>query len=709
MQGQFIVGDYKGNQIKRFSVEPDGAGFTLQWQEPILRSRHRNFRPVDVKVGPDGAIYVVDWYNPITCHQDDAYRDPSRDKAHGRIWRLSASKPTVKPPNLAKTPLADVLDALTSPEHWTRYQAKRALTVRDTSDVIRALGDWVQSLDPVLPIYEHLLVEALGAYATIEAVEPGLLRKLLRAQDPQARAYTARIVGRWHDRVGRPLELLAPLVQDRNPLVRMEAVMACAAIPSPQSIEVAARVVDEPMDEWTTYALQQTVRHLQPHWLPAFQRGEVSFANSSQLAAVLNETGGPDVLMSLKQLVDSPEVPARARASAIAAIVAVGGPSEWRHYGLDASRFTHDGTYDVVSHTEALQRVIEAARLHGTPPGGDLAPLIEPLIGAEHLELQDLGLTLAGLWKVEGLRDRVLAVGRDDTSPIAVRTAAFRAMVEMKLPECQVLFAGCAQAPHPPSLRSAAIQALTDIDPRAAADHAADLLSESNVEPAVATALIAGFLNRSGGDEALASSLRSRSLTREISQQLIRSLFATGQPSQVLFAAFNEMMGASTDTPDYSEELVNRLTDGAHRSGEAERGSVLFKSMACITCHRVGDDGGNIGPELTAIGTTLSPERIIEELLWPHRQIKEGYSVLQVVTEEGRIIQGFERRTKESQAAGDLLLKELSTGELVKIEKLHIEEQRVAGSAMPIGLTAALSEPQLLDLIRYLSELGKIK
>ncbi len=78
-----MVGDFKGNQVKRFSVEADGAGFSLFWKEPILHSRRRNFRPVDVKVGPDGAIYVVDWYNPITCHQDDAYRDPTATKPTG--------------------------------------------------------------------------------------------------------------------------------------------------------------------------------------------------------------------------------------------------------------------------------------------------------------------------------------------------------------------------------------------------------------------------------------------------------------------------------------------------------------------------------------------------------------------------------------------------------------------------------------------------
>ena len=189
---------------------------------------------------------------------------------------------------------------------------------------------------------------------------------------------------------------------------------------------------------------------------------------------------------------------------------------------------------------------------------------------------------------------------------------------------------------------------------------------------------------------------------------LLPSLFATGRSSQVLFSALNQTIGTSTEMPDFSEDVVSKLADDAIHRGEAARGSLLFKSMACVTCHRVAGSGGEVGPDLTSIGTTLSTERIIEELLWPNRQIKEGYQVLQVVTDDGKIVQGYERRTKEGHESGDLMLKELTTGDLIRIEKQRIEEKLVSGSPMPTGLTSVLSRPQLLDLVRYLSELGRI-
>ena len=68
--------------------------------------------------------------------------------------------------------------------------------------------------------------------------------------------------------------------------------------------------------------------------------------------------------------------------------------------------------------------------------------------------------------------------------------------------------------------------------------------------------------------------------------------------------------------------------------------------------------------------------------------------------------QGFERRTKESQKSGDLIMRQLAVDSLVTIRKDDIASKQEMGSAMPAGLTAGLTRQQLLDLIRYLSTLG---
>ncbi|MBM82457.1 MAG: hypothetical protein CMJ78_17980 [Planctomycetaceae bacterium] len=710
MQGNFVIGDFKSNRVKRFSVSAndDGAGVSLKWLEPILQSKHRNFRPVDVKIGPDGAIYVVDWYNPITCHQDDAYRDPTRDKAHGRIWRVSVKdKPAVQPPNLAKAPIAEVVDALKAPEYWTRYQAKRELTNRPPASAAGALNDWVRSLDPKLPNYEYYLFQALGAYATIEVVEPRLLGRMLNARGPRARAFAARLVGRWHNRLDDPLKLLAPRVVDENGNVRLEAVIACSAIPSARSIETAARVTGK--NSWLDYAFEQTVHRLQPHWLPAFKRGDISFDKPSQLAAVLNKAGGRDVLESLKKLVDSADLTPELQASAITAILAVGDADDLRSYGLDSRRFTRSDKYNAKAHAQTLSRLIEVARERDVRPSGKLADALRPLIEHELTSLQANAITLAGIWKVDGVTTNVLAAAKNNSLPIEVRSASFHALVAMNARNSNDLLSVYAAPAHPLSVRAAAIQSLTAIDVQAAATFAASLLSESKLKTEDAAATLAAFLNRAQGTEALSTALTSVSLKPNVAKGLLRALFSTGRSDRAIFMVLNRAIGPAAKTQEYSEDFVKDLVADASQHGQSTRGAILFKSLACSSCHKVGGVGGTIGPDLTAIGTTLSAERITEEVLWPNRQVKEGYSVIQVMTSEGKILNGYHRKTKESQESGDLVLQDIATNKLITIKQADIEQQHSAGSAMPTGLTALLSRDQLLDLISCLSSLGRIK
>ena len=712
LRGSFAIGDYKANRIKRFTVTSQQAGFKLEWQPALLHSKHRNFRPIDVKVGPDGAIYVVDWYNPITCHQDDAYRDPTRDKAHGRIWRISTQEPTIQPPKLQQISTAEVLDGLMAPEHWTRYQAKRTLTGRDVKEVATELNRWVRKLDPQQPAYEHHLYEALGAYETIEVVEPSILTRLLHAREPMARAYATRVVGRWHDRLESPLTLLAERVRDEHPLVRMEAVIACSAINSPLSMVVAACVSDQPRDEWIEYAFKQTIHQLRPSWFPAFQRGELNFEQPKHLIAVLNEVGGQEVVESLKQLVGSQELSRDARATASAAIFAVGTPQDLYDFGLDVSQFEEAEVYQAAFHAEVLSRLVEVARFRDVRPAGDLADLLLPFLSdGNDSSLQAQTLTLIGIWGVVELGEHVSEMAQDNRLPSATRTAALHAMGQMKLPGSEAVLAKVATSNVAFSIRAAAVQALIGRNVSLAAELAGQLFRDLDQPDAVETeSVLQAFLDQQGGAEALALSLRETPLSLHRAKQILRSLFSTGRSDQVLLDVLNRSAGTASILPEFSEAEVAQLVTEAAQRGVPARGEKWFRSLACISCHQVGGEGDTqIGPDLTSIGTTLAPERITEELLWPNRQVKEGYSVVQVITHQGKIYQGYERNSKKNRSSGELLLQKIGSSETVSIKREDIDELVTTGSPMPRGLTSVLSRPQLLDLIQYLSDLGKIK
>ncbi|GIS58455.1 MAG: hypothetical protein CM1200mP2_06800 [Planctomycetaceae bacterium] len=189
---------------------------------------------------------------------------------------------------------------------------------------------------------------------------------------------------------------------------------------------------------------------------------------------------------------------------------------------------------------------------------------------------------------------------------------------------------------------------------------------------------------------------------------MLKSLFSTGHSDRELLGTFNTALGASAKAPNYNQKFVKQLSEtrpnrawwrvAACCSGTWPACRVT--RWAAVAVDRSRPDGD---------GTTLSAERIAEELLWPNRQVKEGFSVIQVVTEDGKIHQGYERKTKSSQETGDLVLEDLATRKLVTIKRESIEAKKVTGSVMPSGLTAVLSREQLLDLLRFLSDLGKIR
>src|SRR2546430_14142787 len=132
LQGKLIAGGFMNNRIVVFRLEDEGSGFSAKEETPLLVSSDVSFRPVDLKVGPDGAIYVADWYNPIIGHYQASFRDPRRDKQHGRIWRITAKdRPLIPSPKLIGATAGELLNQLTSQERWARYQARRVLAERN--------------------------------------------------------------------------------------------------------------------------------------------------------------------------------------------------------------------------------------------------------------------------------------------------------------------------------------------------------------------------------------------------------------------------------------------------------------------------------------------------------------------------------------------------------------------------------------------------
>ena len=123
----------------------------------------------------------------------------------------------------------------------------------------------------------------------------------------------------------------------------------------------------------------------------------------------------------------------------------------------------------------------------------------------------------------------------------------------------------------------------------------------------------------------------------------------------------------------------------------------------CGNCHKISFGGGLSGPNLATVGSYMTPNSILESILNPNTDIKQGYETVLITKTNGEIISGLlHRKTNNST-----LIRQAS-GELIEIPSAEIAETDVSPvSLMPTGLTRNLNRDELKDLLAYMISLGK--
>lgn len=139
-------------------------------------------------------------------------------------------------------------------------------------------------------------------------------------------------------------------------------------------------------------------------------------------------------------------------------------------------------------------------------------------------------------------------------------------------------------------------------------------------------------------------------------------------------------------------------------AGDANRGRDLFrqeKTTRCLVCHKVGDEGGTVGPNLSAIGGKFDRPHLIESILEPSRQIVEGYRAALVSLADGRTITGV---VAERSNDGIVLLDAEARRHVIAAGEIDRRRESDV-SLMPDGLWRDLSPQDLADLVAYLETL----
>jgi putative heme-binding domain-containing protein len=147
------------------------------------------------------------------------------------------------------------------------------------------------------------------------------------------------------------------------------------------------------------------------------------------------------------------------------------------------------------------------------------------------------------------------------------------------------------------------------------------------------------------------------------------------------------------------------LVDEARKEGDPRRGAEVFLDprFSCSSCHKIGAEGGTVGPELTTAGVCLGPEEIAESILWPKRKVKEGFEAIAVSTDDGKVVQGYLQR----ESPEEIVVREATSGNVLRLPRKSVEETRLLGTLMPEGLAASMTPRQRRNLVRFLLDLGR--
>jgi len=699
-QGNIITNDFRGHRVCRFVITEDGSGFAAREMSELIKTSHVAFRPVDVKMGPDGAIYIADWYNPIIQHGEVDFRDPRRDHVHGRIWRVTyKGRKTLPRPRLVGASTAQLLDALKSPERWTRHNAKRLLKERGPK-ILPELAEWVRRLDPNDSHSGRHRLEAMWVYQSIRKVEPRLLSQLLRAKDHRIRAAATRIVGYWQDRLPHPLQLLERQIADAHPRVRLEAVRVLGQVSDPRAVEIAMRALDQRTDRFLDYALWLTARELRDVWLPQYRAGRLRFDGRVDHAAfALRAVGSPAVMPMLVKLLQSGKLNSTETARVLDVVASSGNPAQLRIV-FDSALNAADGS---ARQRQLLDRLVRAMRKRRVRPAGDLSA-VGRLLKSKQIAMRIVSAEAVGAWRLKTFRGDLVRIARDSSTDAAVRRAALESLAALGGPANRKLLQELSAHGSSVSVRLMAVGALAQIDLKGAAQRAVSLLAQSPVGTDL-TPMFQTFLSRKRGPQVLAAALKNRKLPADTAKIGLRVVRSSGLKLPKLVAALTAAGRIQEGIRKLSPAQMRKLVADVLTQGDPARGEAVYRrsDLNCLKCHSIGGAGGRVGPDMLSLGASAQIDYLIESLIDPSKKIKENYQTLLVATDSGKVLTGIKVRKTDT----DLILRDAEDREIA-VPLDSIEEQKNGASMMPIGLIDKLTRKELVDLVRFLSALGKV-
>ena len=646
LQGQVVMTD----------IRPYQSSFETEDISRVIKTDDQWFRPVDIKTGPDGSIYVADMYEQRIDHS--SHYAGRIDRTSGRIYRLTNTQPKAK--RLSVPVFDDLVTAVRHPAKWHRQTALRLIGDRTPASLIPAFFEQTQQSAG------QTAIESLWALHLCGGLTDTVAQKLLHHEDQYVRAWTVRLLCDDYQVAPQIAQALIDLAADegyiqvRKQLAssarRLSADMALPIIRNLLKYDEDAADIHQPLLLW--WALE------------AHAVGE-----------------GPDIILDV--VLSDKEVWKR--------------PLMIQHLTERLMK-----RYAVAGSREEL---LAAAKLLAAAPDKASAQLL--LKGFEEAYK---GRSLAGI--PTELVDAITATGGGSlalrlrqAAPAAIQEAVeavntstadvndrrqyLEIFGEIRRPEFIPVLLSVVKNERDSSLVAAALTALQAFDdPKigtGVVNSFAKLPAESR---AVAETLLA---SRPAWAMVLLQAVDTDQLSPDvISETGLRKMLLHGDADikQLVEMHWGSVAGASTEQMQMELARLTELLNSG--SGNPKNGKPLYMKN-CGKCHRLFEQGGQIGPDLTPFKRD-NQERILVNVVNPGLEVREGFENHVVVTTDGRVVNGF-LADQDNQV---VVLRGVD-GQNIILRRDEIEEMQVSKvSIMPEATLKALSEQQIRDLFAYL-------
>jgi len=714
--GSAFVGNVITNSVHRDRLEWRGSSPWVERAEEFLACDDWWFRPVDLQQGPDGWLYVADFYNCIIGHYEVDLHHPRRDRSRGRIWRIVWQG---DPPQGAApaTPAIDgdaadaVVDRLSDPNITRRRLAWEELVSRcaTDSDAAARLLRLVTAPSPAdddAAVPRSLAVRALAVLGRLDTATARLL-----AADPAAivRTHLAMALA---DAAGWDAEratLVRGLLDDADPFVRRAAAETLAAHPDEESLPrlldawAAADAGDPQLIHAIRIAIRNHVRDLDERRVAALRLAPAAWLRLAEIAATIpHDSSAWLAFDAARGHGGSADLLSRCLASVA------------EHCGVDrlddAVRFARGrGADDLAAEATAFRPFAEGWVRRGSQPadpgefgrwGDDLAARVVGAAtaagGPPPAQAVSLALDVAARRRLLPLAAGVVAIIADDRSSADVRAAAVTAALALDRPAAVAAVAAILlDGRQPPAVREAIARRLgADGSPEARDALATALpIAPAAVQQPIAVTLAA---QAEGGERLLALVAAGKASARLLQDPPVRAALAAAKLPDL----DGRLADLTKDLPPPDQALDAQIAAlaAAHAGGAASRenGAAVFR-RSCAACHRLAGEGAAIGPALDGVGQR-GPQRLLEDILDPNRNVDEAFRTTTITTADGRSISGLRLRDE----GADVVLVD-ATGREIRVARADVDESVVTRiSPMPSNLAAQIGERNLVDLLEYL-------